>query len=76
MVSPTTIRLPAQNQKLGEAAVNMFPIIKVVKHVKNDIRLPALSFNHPKKYTPTGPPTFKAANPKVGYMASSQTRLN
>lgn len=34
-----------------------------------------LSFKTPKKYTPMGPPKFKAASPTVGYMSRSQTKL-
>lgn len=66
MVKPTTTLVAAHVQKLFDMDVKNPPVIKVARHVKKDNLLPILSFNVPKRYTPIGPPVFKATNPIVG----------
>lgn len=76
MVKPTITRLKHHIQKLTLAAVIIDPTINVARQEKYAIRLPDRSLSMPNKYTPNGPPTFKALNPIVGYMSRSHTKSN
>jgi len=68
--------LQAHIQKDEENAVDSPPMMSTVRHKKNDFFLPIPSFKTPNPYTPIGPPAFKAARPRVGYIACSQTNSN
>lgn len=76
MVRPTITRLPAHVQKSVLIDVIKLPMSNVAKQVKYEVRRPARSLSNPNKYTPTGPPTFRAAKPMVGYISLSHTKSN